>query len=193
MSSFGGNVRTAIFVAAAVLQIAAARPMAVDPLFGIKFDPRVTHFAGPPADLLQTCPALVTARWGRQMYLFAESTSSDAEVLMIGGYFEQKGQASGPSLITDDKGALVIRSKGACKLVGPVREVFEYHTDDVPQQVLAALATDAHTRYLDAFGGAEKFATVLRESGHACLHDAPILARVFGGDLDTRSNAGCRS
>lgn len=139
----------------------AARPLpqpppqpSVDPLLGLKL-PAGARFTAAPADLVQACPALANARWDRRLWIFAQTgnaSTSAGEVLVVGGELVER-MGDKPAVEVDKVGVLLSRAPGACRLIGPPREVFDYGEDGVTPATLDALAQDAARRYAQGLGG----------------------------------------
>lgn len=143
-------------------------PMATDPIFGLVYSPDVLRFEVAPAALAGTCEDLTTERWNRQTWIFARTAAADGDYLVLGGFFLPKASHQPP--MADKKGVL-LRLKGAeCRLIGPVREVFDYKPEDISTTTLQALAQDAVCRYTRAYGGKVKFLDALRRQ-HRDLAD----------------------
>ncbi|HWU15952.1 MAG TPA: hypothetical protein VN157_18290, partial [Caulobacter sp.] len=58
-----------------------------------------------------------------------------------------------PAVEVDKVGVLLRRAPGACRLIGPPREVFDYGEDGVTPATLDVLAQDAARRYAQGLGG----------------------------------------
>jgi hypothetical protein len=133
----------------------AARPRpSVDPLLGLNL-PAGARFTAAPADLVQACPALANTRWERRMWIFAQAgnaSTAAGEVLVVGGELVERAGGK-PAVEVDKVGVLLSRAPGACRLIGPPREVFDYGEDGVTPATLDALAQDAARRYAQGLGG----------------------------------------
>ena len=126
----------------------------VDPLLGLKL-PAGARFTAAPADLVQACPVLANARWDRRMWIFAQAgnaSTAAGEVLVVGGELVERA-GDKPAVEVDKVGVLLSRGPGACRLIGPPREVFDYGEDGVTPATLDALAQDAARRYAQGLGG----------------------------------------
>jgi hypothetical protein len=144
------------FAAAAI----AAAPPALDPVFGLSYQPDTTRFERAPADLLATCPALENARWTRKLWIYAQTETPAGHLLVVGGFYVMRPPASA-RMETDPKGAMIETTATDCKLLGPAREVFRYPDNLVPPPELHALAADLIRRYSVAFGGTAAFKKIL--------------------------------
>lgn len=125
----------------------------VDPLLGLKL-PAGARFTAAPADLAQACPALANARWDRRMWIFAQAgnaSTAAGEILVVGGELVERA-GDKPTVEIDKVGVLLSRAPGACRLIGPPREVFDYGEDGVTEAALDALAQDAARRYAQGLG-----------------------------------------
>jgi hypothetical protein len=164
------------FISVVEVRAASPAPNAVDPVFGLSYQPAKVRFEAAPANLLSICPELENARWTRKLWIYAQTDGPHGRVLVVGGFYAARPPAARPpsalKLETDPKGAVIETTATGCTLLGPAREVFRYPDDLVPPTVLRALAADLVKRYRTAFGGAATLANALRHQ-----HREPTGAR----------------
>ena len=183
------SVKVAIALVCAFAMIGAAPMVAVDPLFGIRFDPSLVHFANAPPQLVKSCPNLLTMRWGREIFLFGRSASAEHDAFVIGGYFSNRRNKA---LSTDELGALVVLGDGKCVLVGPAKESLAYAEGVLSTEEYQALANDAARRYREAFGGTAPVSMALSQTTGFCHARIPeVLHRAFLREL-IFANAKCK-
>jgi hypothetical protein len=168
---------------AAVAIAAPLTSQALDPVFGLAYQPDKARFEPAPADLLTACPALQNARWTRKLWIYAQTETPDARVLVVGGFYVMR-PAAGTAIETDPKGAMIETTPTDCKLLGPAREVFRYPDDLVAPPVLRALAADLVRRYRVAFGGTAAFKRILAQqrAEPAGARDAVLRDALSAGD-----------
>jgi hypothetical protein len=150
----------------------------IDPLFGLAIQASPAFIPPAPADLARSCPELTTKRWDRQAWVFAHVSDGGKDYRIIAGFFIDR-QARDPSRgrETDSRGAIVVIADRACRLFGPVREVFDYGEEQLDAAILRRLAQDAVTRYAGAYGGMPALQAALRK--HDALPDAKRSAILF--------------
>jgi len=149
-------------------------PRVTDPIFGLSYDPAKIAFED-AADVVARCSELTNARWGRRAWLYARSSESGANYLVLGGLYERREPPAKceKRFEFDPKGVLLREHEGQCELIGPAREVFEYPVDGVTSATLQALGRDAVRRYADAFGGKPKFLAALTRAKRKADLDNP--------------------
>lgn len=145
-----------------------------DPIFGLAYDPSRAALEAADDDLLKRCPDLANGRWTRRMWVFARTGDANARYTIVGGYYVRRAAKAGEEAVeTDDLGAVIRETAGACRLIGPAREVFDYPIDIGPS-TLALLARDAVARQIRAHGDKQKFLAALSRQ-KADLDQAPAL------------------
>ena len=136
----------------------------IDPVFGLSYDPSKIDFQKVDSDVFARCPELTNAKWDRRSWIFAEYRQADERYLAIGGYFVPRSPAKKkPAFETDPNGVLLQLDGAGCKLMGAVREEFDYDTEPARAPILRALAKDAVERFDAAFGGRRALAKVFRD------------------------------
>jgi hypothetical protein len=174
-------------VAGPVVAQSTPRP-SVDPLLGLKL-PASARFTAAPVDLVQACPALANARWDRRLWVFAQTgnaSTAAGEFLVVGGELVERAPeapAVKPVVEADKIGVLLLRTPGACRLIGPPREVFDYGEDGVTPATLDSLAQDAARRYAQGLGGQAPLRKALKRQriGASQIKSAALRQAFFTG------------
>jgi hypothetical protein len=148
---------------------ASASPDAVDPVFGLAYNPDEVRFEPAPASLLVQCPALTNANWTRKLWIYGEARGPEGIYTVVGGFYAARA-GSPAKLMPDPKGALIERTASTCMLLGPAREVLQYPEQLLSPSTLHTLVADLVRRYRVAFGGSAALQATLRDQ-HATLTD----------------------
>ncbi len=132
-----------------------------DPLFAIRYDPKLIHFESLPNSLVERCPNLrnrYVAAW-----VYGHAGNSDTEYFFVSGLMTSSDQKTGRQTGAehpDGNGLFIAVSvHGAeCKMTS--QDSFYWnkdHSDPLWNMPESALAADVLQRYAKAFGGKPSF------------------------------------
>jgi hypothetical protein len=136
------------------------RPLAQDPVFGLRYRTGAVHFEPFPATLQARCPSLTNARWNRELWIFAAADG----FYVVGGFYVKATPDGGLTHYERDPQGVLLRIDDArCDLLGPARESFASRPEEVSPETLKHLSDDLAARYARAFGGTELFRRALHK------------------------------
>jgi hypothetical protein len=127
----------------------------VDPVFGLKFDPKQVHFDVVPKKLFDRCKELHSG----PLWVFAHAVIGGEEYFIVSGYSEYHPDALPPNSgeYEPDFGSTVILTTRDCVVEPADAFVIAAANDpDPPDAQARALATDAMSRMIASLGK-EKF------------------------------------
>ena len=136
----------------------------VDPFFLIDYNPAIVHFKSIPAILSDRCKAL--QNFYADGWVYGHLKTADAEYFITYGYVKVDLEDGHSSIVVpeeDDGLAIEVRGQGCRvdraqfflrKQLNPAKNATPIEVSD---SVLDAIAADIVDRYVQAFGGKQKF------------------------------------
>ena len=149
----------------------------VDPLLGLSYDVRKTHFETLPPSIRELCRQAGKAeRW-----IYASYSLDTAIYLVVAGLVKIDDGNQSSNLWEPGSGVVLemSASQKKCRAIGAPDVVFFKEGGNIADPVLEGLARDAVSRYVKAFGGEEKLKRRMAEQKIKPGLLAPPVSKAF--------------
>jgi len=156
-----------------------------EPLLGLQYDRMVVNFVSLPTELRARCPTLAdTENMQGNWYIYGQAASSAGDSYYIaGGYFVRAHPRPPelPEFELDGGGVIFMIRDGECMVFEEAaRTMFEpFLADEIPADVLLALAQDHIMRLAEAFGGRERLKAAVRSQKVAIARLPKVLRQAY--------------